>query len=343
MAIIDLTGQQIGRWTVLYLLDKRTKSRGAIWHCRCQCGNEKDVIGYLLTSGQSKSCGCLHRERVATELGGWNFMDLAGQRFGKLVAIEPIRSKNWGHTKWVCKCDCGNTTTVDIGNLRSGKSRSCGCTLSHQEENIIKMLNDNNIPFEYQYEFANLPNKQFDFYINNQYIVEYDGEQHFKYGKSGWADKDKLIRTHKSDLEKNQFCFNNNIPIIRIPYNKEYILDDIILENTRFLVTSINEQDYYNVGDLTNLSMEKTDRPFKIPQRNKSGYPGVFWIAQDKMWGVRIKLNKQLVSLGRHKCKDDAIKVRMKAELEHYGRLKYQIDDEDVLRVYNDLIIQGGR
>lgn len=30
------------------------------WHCKCDCGNEVDVIGALLTSGRSKSCGCSH-------------------------------------------------------------------------------------------------------------------------------------------------------------------------------------------------------------------------------------------------------------------------------------------
>lgn len=336
--IIDLTGKQFGRWTVLYLLNERNKKRGTIWHCRCQCGNEKDVSGEALRSNQSRSCGCLQRETVSATIGGWNFIDISGQRFGKLVAIEPIKSENCGHTKWVCKCDCGNIVDIDIGNLRSGKSRSCGCTLSHQEENIIKMLKDNNIPYEYQYEFDNLPRKQFDFYINNQYILEYDGEQHFKYGKSGWSSKDKLIRTHKNDLEKNQFCFNNNIPIIRIPYNQEYTLDDIILGKTRFLITALNEQDYYSIGDLINLSIENTDCPFKMPQNNRSGYPGVYWNAHDKIWDARIRIDNQLILLGRYKHKDDAIKARMMAELGHYGRLKYQIDDKDILRIYNDLM-----
>jgi hypothetical protein len=340
MAIIDLTGQQIGRWTVLYMLEERTKRRGTLWHCRCECGNEKDVPGEVLRRNESRSCGCLLQEVRSTKFGGWNFMDLTGQRFGKLVALEPIRSKNWGHTKWVCKCDCGNTATVDIGNLRSGKSRSCGCTSSHQEEKIIKMLNDNGISYEYQYEFPNLPHKQFDFYINNQYIVEYDGEQHFKYGKSGWSSKDKLIRTHRNDVTKNQFCFDNNTPIIRIPYNKKYTFDDLMIEKTRFLVTPENEQDYYNIGDLTNLSVDKTDCPLKIPPKNKSGYPGVYWYEQDKIWDARIKIDTKLKLLGRYKRKDDAIKARMNAELEYYGRLKYQIEDEDVLQIYNDLIAQ---
>ena len=61
----DLTGQRFGRWTVMNITDKRTKNRTIIWHCKCDCGNEKDVDGYTLKSGQSKSCGCLNNEKRA--------------------------------------------------------------------------------------------------------------------------------------------------------------------------------------------------------------------------------------------------------------------------------------
>ena len=47
----DITGQKFGRWTVMNITDKRTKNRTIIWHCKCECGNEKDVDGYTLKSG----------------------------------------------------------------------------------------------------------------------------------------------------------------------------------------------------------------------------------------------------------------------------------------------------
>ena len=45
---------------------------------------------------------------------------------------------------------------------------------------------------------------------------------------------------------KNQYCFNNNIPLIRIPYDEEYKLSDLNLETTRFLITPENELEYYS-------------------------------------------------------------------------------------------------
>lgn len=55
----------------------------------------------------------------------WRFQDLAGTKFGKLTAVS--RDKSRRGTFWTCLCDCGNTTTVAAGNLKSGAQISCGC------------------------------------------------------------------------------------------------------------------------------------------------------------------------------------------------------------------------
>lgn len=247
--IKDLTGQTFGRWTVLYLSENRTKSGKIQWHCKCECGNEKDVEGYTLRSGQSRSCGCLHKE-LAAEQCRQGRLDLTGQRFGKLVALYPIYSgQHDKHTLWHCQCDCGNTCDIDMGNLRSGKSQSCGCTNSKNEEKIIKLLTENNIPFEYQIDYLDLPGKKFDFHIGTNlekgYIIEYDGQQHFFYTGTGWDTQEHYERTHANDLRKNLYCFRNNIPIIRIPYDADYTIDDLKLETTRFLLIPENEKEYY--------------------------------------------------------------------------------------------------
>lgn len=55
------------------------------------------------------------------------FIDLSGQKFGRLTAIERIENNKSGETLWLCKCICGKESTVAAGRLRSGKTRSCGC------------------------------------------------------------------------------------------------------------------------------------------------------------------------------------------------------------------------
>ncbi len=58
---IDLTGRTFGRWTVI---SRAENSHGDAtrWACRCECGNERTVLGAYLRRRQSRSCGCLQRE-----------------------------------------------------------------------------------------------------------------------------------------------------------------------------------------------------------------------------------------------------------------------------------------
>lgn len=55
-------------------------------------------------------------------------LDLAGQRFGRLVAVERLfEREGYLSSTWVCRCDCGKEARIFIGNLRNGNTKSCGC------------------------------------------------------------------------------------------------------------------------------------------------------------------------------------------------------------------------
>ncbi|MDD3393923.1 MAG: hypothetical protein PHG19_04695 [Anaerotignum sp.] len=55
------------------------------------------------------------------------FIDLTGQRFGKLIVVEREGTKN-RMALWRCRCECGKEVLVLSGSLRSGASKSCGCS-----------------------------------------------------------------------------------------------------------------------------------------------------------------------------------------------------------------------
>ncbi|MHC4162547.1 MAG: helix-turn-helix domain-containing protein [Planctomycetota bacterium] len=58
-------------------------------------------------------------------------LSLEGKRFGRLVVLSRAASTRQPsgavRTNWLCRCDCGKTTTASRDNLRSGDSTSCGC------------------------------------------------------------------------------------------------------------------------------------------------------------------------------------------------------------------------
>ncbi len=53
--------------------------------------------------------------------------DLSGQRFGKLTVLHFVELRGKSGYMWLCQCDCGNQSLAMAGNLRTGKTKSCGC------------------------------------------------------------------------------------------------------------------------------------------------------------------------------------------------------------------------
>lgn len=54
----DISGQRFGRLVALIPFGK-TKHRGTIWKCKCDCGSVVNVERAHLISGATKSCGCI--------------------------------------------------------------------------------------------------------------------------------------------------------------------------------------------------------------------------------------------------------------------------------------------
>jgi uncharacterized protein YozE (UPF0346 family) len=112
-------------------------------------------------------------------------------------------------------------------------------TTSKGEEKIRQYLKHKNINFKEQYKFNNCRDKRslpFDFAIFNknnelQYLIEYDGEQHYK-SIEMYGGYNTFIQLQIHDNIKTNYCLQNNISLIRIPYwdfkNIENILDIIL-------------------------------------------------------------------------------------------------------------------
>lgn len=65
---VDRTGQKFGKLTVL-ARNGTNHYKKVMWHCRCDCGNELDVVAGALVTGNTSSCGCGIKEAV-TKHGG---------------------------------------------------------------------------------------------------------------------------------------------------------------------------------------------------------------------------------------------------------------------------------
>ena len=69
---LNITGVKFGKLTAIekvgiYVTPKGSKA--SVWRCKCDCGNEINVVRGSLTSGNTRSCGCL-REDTCTKHHG---------------------------------------------------------------------------------------------------------------------------------------------------------------------------------------------------------------------------------------------------------------------------------
>lgn len=63
MRALSLTGERFGR---LLVIERDGSLHGnTAWRCRCDCGAEKTLPSGSLTTGLTKSCGCLRKEKSA--------------------------------------------------------------------------------------------------------------------------------------------------------------------------------------------------------------------------------------------------------------------------------------
>lgn len=144
MAVIDITGQKFGRWTVLKRVENK-KGRDAKFLCQCECGTQKEVLGKNLRNGRSTSCGCYKKEvdtQRMIERNKASALDLRGQKYGLLTPIRPTdKRNNQGSIIWECQCDCGNIAYVSVDNLRGQRPvRSCGCIGSSVGEKFKDLI-----------------------------------------------------------------------------------------------------------------------------------------------------------------------------------------------------------
>ena len=223
----DLRGQQFGYLTVLEMDKNRKGSQNQVyWICKCQCGTIKSIRGTDLTSDKSHSCGCN---------GAYSNSKIQiGSKSGKLLILDIFIDTN-GKKVAKCKCDCGNECIKPYHSILSKHTQSCGCLVSKGENKIKELLTELKINFEQQKQYENLIGIQkplsFDFYLPDFNIcIEYQGQQHYEPMRFT-NSMEKFEQNQKNDNKKREYCKNNNIKLIEIPYtdynilNQEYLLN----------------------------------------------------------------------------------------------------------------------
>lgn len=132
-----------------------------------------------------------------------HYVDVNGERFPDWkVDFQKVGDSTVIHS-------CGYSKTVDL-NRFSGLCPICD-SVSAGEKMVAQLLAGNNLEFIREFRIPNT-NYRLDFYLpQHNLVIEYDGAQHYR--------DVAYFNYHNTDKIKSQWCENNNLSMLRIPYS----------------------------------------------------------------------------------------------------------------------------
>ena len=252
---IDFTGQIVGRLYVESRADDYKKPSGGgdrRWNCLCECGERCLKTTTYLQNSVCPSCGCWKSEITSKNKSS----DLVGQTFEYLYVFERAGTQRTNgdnpKAKYLCLClNCGGHKEVTGHDLVTGNTKSCGCVKSFGEIAVRKELVKRNIKYSTSYWFKGLyvtsPNHPllFDFAIfdndnNLQYLIEYQGIQHYQ-NTSG--NNELMFGKQQREITdgiKKEYCKAHGIALYEIKYDEVIpeAIDRIIATHANFVPSS---------------------------------------------------------------------------------------------------------
>lgn len=179
-------------------------------------------------------CGCPKCNNTMHFISEDEFLKRLSSANNRVKYIHGYKNMS-SHAYFEC-LKCGHKWNTLVSSVLSG--RGCPkCNLSHGALQIQECLDNLNIDYEMEYRFEDCKDIRplpFDFYIDEKRLcIEYDGEQHFhpvRFHKNETDEQmqDKFLLQQKRDLIKTNYCKDNNIALLRIPYTEFNNINEIL-------------------------------------------------------------------------------------------------------------------
>lgn len=331
----DLTNKKFGKLTAKYKAPNIISNNCTYssWYCECSCGNVCIASSKSLLNNSNTSCGCdasklmsisdiktkppkaktkrrklTNNVEKTTVKKSINIQDISGQRFGKLVVLPKYEVRELGRQKtkityWLCKCDCGTEKFINVYNLHSGNTTSCGCHRSNVSKNSPITRNRSRTLNKYDldskpYGIGYCSNDESEFYFDKE---DYDKIKDYTWSNSGnyiISNVDGKIR-HIETL------------IISAPENKH--------------IAHINGSTSYYDNRKSNLRVADSAQVQwnrEMMSNNKSGVTGVYYNKANGSWMASIMCYGKRFTRAFN-CKADAIKQRKTWEEVMFGDFSY--------------------
>lgn len=113
----------------------RYKKDSVMCLAQCECGKEKEILFVSVTSGNTKSCGCMRkgeRKRISREESERSLMETLtakylNKSFNYITVVSFLGYGKGHHVRCIGQCVCGEKKEYDFYSLLKNKPKSCGC------------------------------------------------------------------------------------------------------------------------------------------------------------------------------------------------------------------------
>jgi hypothetical protein len=181
------------------------------------------------------------------------FIDLTGQRFGRLVVIERAENNRFNQSRWLCKCDCGEQKIINTRCLASGDTVSCGCYAKEARRKTIGESSFNSLYNNYRLSLAS---KTYGFKISKEEFKEITSENCFYCG----IEPKQFIKCGKSQKDYFGNYFHNGID--RIDSEIGYVLSNLVpcCKICNYMKKALGQQEFLeHIEKIHNYQKEKNE------------------------------------------------------------------------------------
>lgn len=227
--------------------------------------------------------------------------DLTGQTFGRLKVIKRVEDyytpKGEPRAQYLCECSCEKHTQIVVraDHLKSGNTKSCGCLSLETKQRLCReKKKPNNYDLSGDYGIGYFYNSDKEFYFD---LEDYD------------------------KIKDYRWYLNNNGYALAWVGNKQQTLHSLIMGQEKGKEIDHKDRNRLNnrKENLRFTTHRNNSRNTSLPINNTSGFIGVSFDKKRKKWVASLYINRKSVYTHGFTDKIDAIKARLKAELEYYG------------------------
>ena len=243
--------------------------------------------------------------KVKEDITGWKMWE-HGVPDSRLIVVKQVEdyvsSEGRHAARYLCQCRCGNSKEIIASpyDIKHGKIKSCGCLSKEKHYQTYKKYNQYDLSGEYGIGYCSNTNNQFYFDLDDyNKIKDYCWNEQID--EHGYRElKAPLLDGTRKAVHMHQL----------LGYNGGDHIDRNPLNNRR--------------NNLREATIQENNWNRSVFRNNTSGITGVNFETSRNKWRARICIDEKRLELGFFIDKEDAIKARLRAEKEYFGKFAPQ-------------------